>query len=67
MLSVEESLPDGRRRSLTARAVPADVASGPVRFAVGMTSGRTPRPMIPAPRPPADDLLALAVAVGVIA
>lgn len=63
MFSVEKTLPDGRRRAVTVRPVPAGT-SGPVRFAVGSVSGR---PEIPAPRPPADDLLALAVAVGVMA
>ncbi|MBV9026450.1 MAG: hypothetical protein JO362_22255 [Streptomycetaceae bacterium] len=64
MLSVEETLSDGRRRVLDVRAVPTD-AAGPVRFAVGRYS--RPRPLVPAPRPPADDLLAVAVAVGVVA
>jgi hypothetical protein len=63
MFSVEETTPDGRRRTLAARPVPAD-ASGPVRVAVGSISGR---PVIPAPRKPADDMEALAVAVGVMA
>lgn len=64
MLSVEESTVDGRRRTLTARPVPPDSSSGPVRFAVGSISGRPP--VIPAPRKPADDVEALAVAVGVM-
>ena len=65
MLRVVEQLPDGQQRVLTVRAVPAD-ASGPVRFAVGRWSGRVPRPVVPAPRPPVDDLLAVAFAVGVV-
>jgi hypothetical protein len=62
VLSVEEALPDGRRRVLDVREVPADTA-GPVRFAMGRYS----RPPASAPRPPADDLLAVAFAVGVVA
>ncbi|WP_335983163.1 hypothetical protein [Streptomyces sp. CA2R106] len=64
MFSVEETTADGRRRTLTARTVPADPSSGAVRFAVGSISGRPP--VIPAPWKPVDDLEALAVAVGVM-
>lgn len=63
MLSVVEQLPDGRSHQLSARAVPAD-GVGPVRFAVGLITGR---PVVPAPRLALDDdLCVLAVAVGVI-
>ncbi|MEV6672873.1 hypothetical protein [Streptomyces sp. NPDC051162] len=62
MLSVEETTPDGRRRVLMVRAVPADSA-GPVRFAVGRVSARAPRTLVPAA---ADDLLVIAYAVGVV-
>lgn len=62
MFSVEETTADGRRRTLAARTVPAGT-SGRMRVAVGSISGR---PVIPAPRTPADDLEALALAVGVI-
>lgn len=64
MFSVEETLPDGRRRALSVRAVPAE-SSGPVRFAVGRTTGSAPA--VPTPRPPVDDLVVIARAVGVIA
>ncbi|MFI9041635.1 hypothetical protein [Streptomyces sp. NPDC053726] len=63
MFSVEETLADGRRLALTARVVPAGT-SGRARVGVGSVSAR---PLIPAPRLPADDLVALAVAVGVLA
>ena len=63
LLIVEETLPGGRRRTLSARVVPAG-GVGPVRFAAGLITGRA---AAPAPRPaPDDDLCVLAVAVGVI-
>lgn len=64
MLSVTEQMPDGRTRTLMARAVPAD--GGRVRFAVGQVTARPTAP-VPSPRPPLDDdLCALAHAVGVV-
>ncbi|WP_327072046.1 hypothetical protein [Kitasatospora sp. NBC_01302] len=65
-MSVEEILPGGRRRVLDVRALPE---GGPAGALVGtvLVHHRQPRPLVPAPRPAGDDLLAVAVAVGVVA
>jgi hypothetical protein len=67
MLSVEEIPPGGRRRTLGGRANPEDTPAkrGRVLVAAGRLRGRGSRP-VPAPEPLEDDLLALAVAVGVV-
>jgi hypothetical protein len=66
MYSVVGTSSDGRIRMLKACARPVDGPLEPMLLAVGRISGRAPRPLVPAPRPPADDLLALALAVGVV-
>ncbi|MGW2255118.1 hypothetical protein ACWCXH_33775 [Kitasatospora sp. NPDC001660] len=64
MVRVVDVAPSGRRRELAVEAVPAGSA-GPVRFAVGRWS--TPeRSTVPAPRPPADELVVVANVLGVL-
>jgi len=64
MVRVKEAAPSGRRCVLVAESVPVGVA-GPVRFAVGRWSG-SDGSLAAVQRSGAEDLVALASAVGVM-